>query len=272
MSFKESFLKRSNSYNFYKQQYETLSAENHELKALLKKYEEVYPPKECPICGYKGIDFKPYVNIIHREVECPQCRSHERHRALWLYFHEKKELLKKGNIFLHFAPEIQFDELFRNSGMEYHPVDINHENSLINEIVDIQDIKYPDNYFDLIYCSNVLEHVPDDKKAMDELYRVLKPNGTALILVPINGISYERPYDKQKTFESDEINTPELREKYYGQNDHLRLYGEDFKDKLKEAGFTILHDDYIKNLGHELIDKYALIKDENIFECTKLKS
>ena len=109
----------------------------------------------------------------------------------------------------------------------------------------------------------------DDAKAMNELYRVLKPGGTALILVPINGISYERPYDKSKTFESDKYNTPELREKYYGQNDHLRLYGTDFKDKLINTGFKIKADDYIKNLGHEIIDKYALIKDENIFECTK---
>lgn len=269
MSLKKSILEKSGSYKFYKNNYERLLKENQELSNLIEQYKKVYPPKECPICGYKGIGFKPYVNIIHREVECPQCKSHERHRALWLYFHEKKELLKEGNTFLHFAPETQFDELFRNSGMEYHPVDISDENTLINEIVDIQDIPYPDDYFDLIYCSNVLEHVKDDAKAMNELYRVLKPGGTALILVPINGISYERPYDKSKTFESDKYNTPELREKYYGQNDHLRLYGTDFKDKLINTGFKIKADDYIKNLGHEIIDKYALIKDENIFECTK---
>lgn len=266
---KDFILKRSNSYNFYKNNYESLKQENILLKEEIEKYKRVYPPKECPICGYKGIDFKPYVSVIHREVECPQCRSHERHRALWLYFHERKDLLKKGNTFLHFAPEIQFNELFRSSGMEYHPVDLSTENSLSEEIVDIQDIPYEDNYFDLIYCSNVLEHVPDDKKAMKELYRVLKPNGMALILVPINGITYERPYDKSKTFENDEYNTPELREKYYGQFDHLRLYGTDFKDKLIDAGFEVLADDYIKNLGPEIIDKYALIKDENIFECTK---
>ena len=191
MSLKKSILEKSGSYKFYKNNYERLLKENQELSNLIEQYKKVYPPKECPICGYKGIGFKPYVNIIHREVECPQCKSHERHRALWLYFHEKKELLKEGNTFLHFAPETQFNELFRNSGMEYHPVDISDENTLINEIVDIQDIPYPDDYFDLIYCSNVLEHVEDDAKAMNELYRVLKPGGTALILVPINGISYE---------------------------------------------------------------------------------
>lgn len=266
---KDFILKKSNSFNFYKNNYESLKQENTVLKEELNKYKKVYPPKECPICGYRGIDFKPYVGVIHREVECPQCKSHERHRALWLYFQERKDLLKKGNTFLHFAPEIQFNELFKSSGMEYHPVDLNPQNSLIEEIIDIQDIPYDDNYFDLIYCSHILEHVPDDKKAIDELYRVLKPNGTALILVPINGITYEKPYDKHKTFEDDKYNTPELREEYYGQFDHLRLYGTDFKDKLIDSGFKVISDDYIENLGHEIIDKYALIKDENIFECTK---
>ncbi|MDL2246066.1 class I SAM-dependent methyltransferase [Methanobrevibacter sp. OttesenSCG-928-K11] len=266
---KDFILKHSGSYNFYKNNYEKLLHENTELNKRIKQYEAVYPPKECPICGYEGIDFKPYDNIIHKEVECPNCKSHERHRALWLYFHENKDILKKGNTFLHFAPEIQFNEMFRNSGMEYHPVDISSENSLIEEIIDIQDIPYEDNYFDLIYCSNVLEHVPDDNKAMNELYRVLKPGGLALILVPINGISYEMDCDKSKTFEDEKYNTSELRDKYYGQFDHLRLYGTDFKSKLENVGFNVIADDYIKNLGHEVIDKYALIKDENIFECVK---
>ncbi len=266
---KEFILKKSNSYNFYKNNYESLLEENAKLNQELEQYKKVYPPKKCPICGYEGIDFEPYVNIIHREVECPQCKSHERHRALWLFFHERKDILKKGNRFLHFAPEIQFNDLLRNSGIEYHPVDIDDANTLVEEIVDIQDIPYENDYFDVIYCSNVLEHVEDDEKAMNELYRVLKPGGRALILVPINGISYEIPVDKSKTYENPEYNTPELREKYYGQFDHLRIYGTDFKDKLTNVGFKVISDDYIKNLGHEIIDKYALIKDENIFECTK---
>lgn len=266
---KNFILNRSKSYKYYKNNYENLLNENTQLKEELEKYRKVYPPKKCPICGYEGIDFKPYVNIIHREVECPQCKSHERHRALWFFFNERKDLLKKGNKFLHFAPEIQFNELFRSAGMEYHPVDISFNNSLVEEQIDIQDIPYENDYFDVIYCSNILEHVPDDKKGMSELYRVLKPGGIALILVPINGISYEMPVDKSKTFENPKYNTPKLREKYYGQDDHLRLYGTDFKDKLINVGFKILADDYIKNLGHEKIDKYALIKDENIFECSK---
>ena len=262
---KEYFLKRSNSYNFYKNNYEKLLKENNSLKEKLKEYE-----KECPICGYKGVDFSPYPQIIHREVECPQCHSHERHRAVWLFFKQNSHLLKEGNKFLHFAPEVQFQELFKNSGMEYHPVDITKENWYIDEIVDVQDIPYEDDYFDLVYCSHILEHVPDDRKAMSELLRVLKPDtGIALILVPINGIAFELPYDDTKTLEDERINTPELREKYYGQFDHLRLYGSDFKDKLKETGFTVESDDFIKRLGYETIERYALIRNENIFVCKK---
>ena len=266
---KEFVLKKSNSYNYYKDNYERLVKENKKLNKDLKEYKKAYPPKECPICGYKGIDFKPYPQIIHKEVECPNCRSHERHRALWLYFQENKHLLKKDAKFLHFAPEPQFYELFENSGMEYHRADTSKENWRIDEIIDVQDIPYEDNYFDLIYCSHILEHVPDDRKAMRELYRVLKPGGTALILVPINGIAFELPYDENKTLEDEKINTDELREKYYGQFDHLRLYGKDFKERLIESGFKIKSDDYIKRLGYETIEKYALIRDENIFECTK---
>lgn len=262
-------LKKSNSYNYYKDNYEKLLKENRKLNERLDKYEKAYPPKECPICGYKGIDFRPYPQIIHREVECPNCLSHERHRALWLYFKQNSHLLTNGNKFLHFAPEEQFRPHFEKCDIEYHPVDISDENWYIKEIVDIQDIPYQDDYFDLIYCSHILEHVPDDKKAMNELCRVLKPGGTALILVPINGIAFELPYDETKTLEDEKYNTPELREKYYGQFDHLRLYGSDFKDKLIDSGFKIRSDDFIKRLGFETIERYALIRNENIFECTK---
>ena len=257
-------LNKSNSYAYYKDNYKKLQAENKKLNRKLKRYE-----KECPICGYKGTDFKPYPQIIHREVECPKCESHERHRALWLYFKQNPHLLSKGNKFLHFAPEKQFQDLFRNSDVEYHPVDITSENWQVDEIVDIQDIPYDDDYFELIYCSHVLEHVPDDRKALSEIHRVLKPGGIALILVPINGVAFELPYDEKKTLEDERYNTPELRDKYYGQFDHLRLYGADFRERLIESGFTIKSDDFIKRLGYETIERYALIRNENIFECSK---
>lgn len=257
----EELLKKSN---------EKLIQENRKLREKMNQYEKVYPPKECPICGYKGIEFLPFSNIIHKEVMCPACYSHDRHRALWLYIKENKEFLKDGNRILHFAPEIIFKDLFTSNDVEYHAVDLNPGlYTFADEIVDIQDIPYEDNYFDFILCSHVLEHVPDDNKALSELYRVLKPGGTALILVPLNGVSYNLPYDESKTVENDEYNTPELRKKHYGQHDHLRLYGSDFKDRILNSGFEIESTDFIKNLGLETIERYALVRNDKIFECKK---
>ena len=263
-SFKGYLLNRSGSFQHMKSQNKELQSANKKLNSKLKEYE-----RECPICGYKGVDFTPYPLITHKEVECPNCKSHERHRALWLYFKDNPQLLKKGNKLLHFAPEVTFNKLFKSCDLEYHPVDISSKNPYIIEQFDVQDIPYEDNYFDVIYCSHILEHVPDDRKAIRELYRVLKPGGTALILVPINGVAFDMPFDVSKTVEDESYDTPELRDKYYGQFDHVRLYGTDFKDRLIECGFKVQSDDYIRKLGYEKIERYALIKDENIFECRK---
>lgn len=243
--------------------------ENRKLRKKLNEYEFFYPPKECPICGYKGINFRQYPQIIHREVICPGCSGQERHRAVWLYFEKNGHLLDDGNKVLHFAPEAPFYDLFKSKNIEYHAVDLYSTNPRVEEKMDIQDIQYDDDYFDLIYCSHILEHVPDDIKAMHELLRVLKPGGTAIIMVPINGVVYELPFDESKTYEDESIDTPEAREKYYGQDDHVRLYGSDFKERLLEAGFTIKSDDFIKKLGFETIERYALLRNESLFECTK---
>ena len=235
----------------------------------INEYERYCPPKECPVCGYKGIKFRPYSQIIHKEVSCPKCGSQERHRASWLYIEDNSYLLNEGNKILHFAPEPAFYDLFKSKNVEYHPVDLVYNSARVEELMDIQNINYEDNYFDFIYCSHVLEHVPDDIKAMKELHRVLKPDGVALIMVPMNGISYELPFDENKTMENDKYDTPELREKYYGQYDHLRLYGSDFKERILKSGFNIKSDDYIKKLGFENIERYALIRNEYLFECIK---
>lgn len=250
--------------------YENLIKENRELREKLNQYEQVYPPKECPICGHKGIDFLPFPQIIHKEVMCPNCYSHERHRALWLYFQEHDDLIKDGVKILHFAPEPIFKDLFTSKNTEYRTADLNPgEYISADEIVDIQNTPYDDDYFDIILCSHVLEHVEDDIKALKELHRIIKPGGIVLILVPMNGVSYNLDFDEMKTLEREEYNTPDLREKYYGQHDHLRLYGADFKERIYDSGFKLLSEDFIKQLGLETIERYALVRNEKIFECTK---
>ena len=134
---------------------------------------------------------------------------------------------------LHFAPEPVFYEQFSShKDIEYWSVDLNPNAFGVKKVVDITNITFEDNKFDLIMCNHVLEHIPDDKKAMSELYRVLKPQiGIAFLNVPVFNIP--------KTFENPEYNTPELRSKHYGQADHVRAYGLDYVDRLKSVGFDV---------------------------------
>ena len=128
--------------------------------------------------------------------------------------------------------------------------------------VDITDIPYEEHFFDVILCSHVLEHVQDDRKAMRELYRVLKPGGWALLQVPLQT-------GREKTYEDPSIVTPEERLKHFGQKDHVRIYGADYKDRLASAGFTVKVDSTVKELGQEAIARYRLNENEDIFYCSK---
>jgi SAM-dependent methyltransferase len=129
--------------------------------------------------------------------------------------------------------------------------------------IDIMNIAYPDNFFDSILCSHVLEHVPDDMQAMREFYRVLKPGGWAILQVPID-------YSKATTFEDSRITTPEEREKYFGQCDHVRLYGCDYPNRLIQAGFKVDNIDFCNTFSKEEQIKFGLdAKDGIIYLCRK---
>jgi SAM-dependent methyltransferase len=152
---------------------------------------------------------------------------------MYLYLREETKIFTEHIRLLHFAPEPWFARIFsERPTIDYFPVDIDTSNPLIREAIDIQDIPYPDGYFDVIYCSHVLEHVPDDRRAMGERYRVLKSGGWAVLQVPINARS-------ETTIEDPDINTRELRSRFYGQHDHLRYYGLDYAERRKDAGFTV---------------------------------
>jgi len=142
----------------------------------------------------------------------------------------KTDLLDgKPKKMLHVAPEPCLEKKFKELlGDRYLTADLFNPLAMIK--MDISDIKYGDRSFDVIYCSHVLEHVPDDKKAMREFLRVLKDNGWAILLVPIFA---------RKTIEDPAIVTPEERKRVFGQEDHVRLYGPDYIDRLREAGFTV---------------------------------
>lgn len=218
---------------------------------------------ECPVCN---AEFPAYLPFSVRpkpprpNARCPKCGALERHRALALLM-QKLDWHKENMRVLHFAPERIFYRLFSSfKDIEYWPVDLNPKMFGVKKAVDITNITFDDNFFDLIMCTHVLEHIPDDKKAMSELYRVLKPGGIALLNVPMR--------NTPATLENPEYNTPELRLKYYGQADHVRYYGLDFPDRLSSVGFRVQRFVF-EDMGDKTLNKYGLKKTEKIFWCEK---
>jgi len=188
--------------------------------------------------------FQPYgaEGVVKRpNARCPSCGSLERQRLIALYLERRTSFFTDPLKVLHFAPEPAFHEKFKSlSNLDYISADLISSRAMVK--VDITDIPYEEHSFDVILCSHVLEHVQDDRKAMQELYRVLKPGGWALLQIPIQS-------SREKTYEDPSIVTPEERLKHFGQKDHVRIYGEDYKDRLASAGFTVKVDSPVKELG-----------------------
>lgn len=248
-----------------------LSNELNIIKHALNKEDMLSFEEEnyCPICGKVSV-FGPFGTTPRMHAKCLNCGSLERHRLVYLFFQKTYSyLLENENInLLHFAPEPLFYRYFiKNENINYFPVDIDPEgfmrrNIKIKQKVDMQDIPYPDKMFDFIYNSHVLEHIPDDLKGMRELYRVLKEDGVCITLIP-------QQFTLKTTLENDEYNTPELRRKYYGQEDHVRKYGLDFKYRLESVGFNVeeIRAEDLLYSGEER-NLYKLINDV-IYVCTK---
>ncbi|WP_081891323.1 methyltransferase domain-containing protein [Gillisia sp. Hel_I_29] len=127
---------------------------------------------------------------------------------------------------------------------------------------DVTDLEFEDEKFDFIFCNHVLEHIPDDTKAMSELFRVLKKGGSAVLLVPIDVQLLE-------TFEDFGITDPKEREKAFGQGDHVRLYGKDYVDRLATAGFKVSAIDYWNTLSQRDRFKYGILEYELIYFVEK---
>ena len=183
----------------------------------------------CPICISDLDQFVPFGRPQRPNAQCPKCYSLERHRLLWLFMSHHKILLQNDPSWvLHFAPEAAISLLLSNMPrVRYVSADLMDPSADLK--MDITNILYPDNSFDLIICGHVLEHVPDDKIAMRELCRVLKPGRFAIIQVPISN---------KDTFEDPSITDPTERRRLFGQEDHVRVYGLDIVDRLNNAGFT----------------------------------
>lgn len=220
---------------------------------------------ECTVCGHTFSKFLPYGydgSAKRENVLCPHCLTLERHRALWLFFKEKTDLFtRNGGSLLHIAPEQPLMPLLRKlPNLRYTTADI--ESPLADVKCDIMAMPFADSSFDIILCNHVLEHVSDDAQAMRELYRVLKPGGWAVLQVPID-------YNRTTTLEDPTIVTEADRVKHYWQKDHVRLYGLDYADKLRAAGFAVEMNDLVPNLPAQLRERYRLQSTEYIPICKK---
>lgn len=231
-----------------------------------------------PIDGKSFRMFLPYGYGKQRQnVLSPGTLSLERHRLLWLFLKEQTDffqpetapgssrikLRNADNLLkvLHFAPEQAFYKRFRNQkNLDYTTTDL--FSPLADVKADICNLPFEDNVYDVILCNHVLEHIPDDTKAMQELYRVLKPGGMGIFQIPLD-------LSRAVTFSDDSITDEKERAKIFGQYDHVRVYGRDYFDKLRSIGFTVIEEDYTVKIAPELVEKYCLAKGEIIPVCFK---
>lgn len=220
--------------------------------------------KTCPICHKQFRIYWPYGVQMRDNAQCPFCRSMERHRTLWLYLEQNADLLgRDGMRVLHFAPEKAFLDRFSSmSSVDYWPVDLNPNMEGIRRAVDITDIPFEDGSMDVIICNHVMEHIPDEKKAFSELHRVLAKDGIAIINVPMDA-------SRETTFENPEYNTPELREKYFGQHDHVRVYGRDYADRLRAASFEVEIAEPNKERSDAELKAYGVYREDKVYICRK---
>lgn len=210
-----------------------------------------------PIDGKSFKTFLPYGYGNQRNnVLSPSTLSLERHRLLWLFLKNETDFFNTDKIVLHFAPEQAFYKRFRKMpNLNYTTTDL--KSPLADVKADICNLPFDDNKFDIILCNHVLEHIPDDTKAMKELYRVLKPNGMAILQIP-------QDLKRALTFEDDTITNKNKRAEIFGQYDHVRIYGRDYFDKLISIGFNVDAVDYTSKFSDKDITKYCLAKGEII--------
>lgn len=204
-------------------------------------------PRTCPICGYHGI-FISVGRPSRWDVRCLNCGSRERHRLIHLWVVEGGRDKLAGKRILHFAPEKTIMRQMRGNPL-YETADL-HQRGVTHQ-VDMTDLPMVDATYDVVIANHLLEHIDDDRKAMRELFRILKPGGVAVITVPINPSRHE-------TYENLAITDPDQRFAHFGGEDHKRYYGLDFDDRLTEAGFTIEN----FRMPPECEVPYGLLRDE----------
>jgi len=225
-----------------------------------------------PIDGKSFRKFLPYGYGTQRpNVLSPSTLSLERHRLLWLYLQNETDFFKpvpkshdSGSSklkVLHMAPEQCFLKRFKKlKHLDLITADL--YSPIVDVKADICNLPFKDNEFDIIFCNHVLEHIEDDKKAMQELFRVLKKGGFGIFQIP-------QDYSRETTYEDFSVTSPEERAKHFGQYDHVRVYGSDYFDRLRSVGFDVKEVNYSDKLSDKELDKYRLMKGEILPVCFK---
>jgi SAM-dependent methyltransferase len=210
-----------------------------------------------PIDGKSFKSFLPYGYGTQRNnVLSPSTLSLERHRLLWLYLKNETNFFSSEKKVLHFAPEQAFYKRFKKmKHLDYVTTDLN--SPLADVKADICNLPFKNDEFDMILCNHVLEHIPDDTKAMQELYRVMKVGGIGIFQIP-------QDLSRATTFQDNSITDKKERAKIFGQYDHVRIYGRDYFNKLRSIGFKVEEVNYTSNLLEEDIARYCLAKGEII--------
>ncbi len=221
---------------------------------------------ECPCCDSTFSRFLPHRG--RTEAKCPRCGALERHRVLWLFLERETDIFDRPGAMLHIAPEYAFLRRFsRTSGLEYVTGDF--DSALADHQLDVMDLPFEAESFDFLMCNHVLEHVDDDRLALAEIQRVLKPGGWAILMCPVDN-------RRATTLEDPAVTTPEDRHRVFGQSDHARLYGRDYADRLADAGFDVRADRYLDGFDEDAISRLGLRREqddafgeEEIFLCRK---
>ncbi len=249
--------------------YKKIISEKKRIKIRLTINKLLYPfyignTYTCNVCGKSARKFKSKGSLtIRKNAVCPYCNSLERTRLLLFYLKNETNIFTKNTSLLHIAPEWELKKIFKQySNIHYVNGDLNP--NYADEQMDITKIPYSDNFFDYIICSHVLGHVPDEDFGVQEMSRVLKKDGIALIFTLID---WNNPY----TYEDNSFQTPQERLKYYSEPDLLRLHGTDFSKRLEKNGFNVEVINYAEILGKEFHQKYSLGDGnrETFFKCTK---
>lgn len=180
---------------------------------------------------------------------------------MWLYLKQETDFFKKDLKLLHIAPEQCFHKTFKKQkNLDYLTGDL--ESPIADMHFDLHDIPLDENKFDVVFCNHVLEHVEDANQCMKELYRVMKPGGWGIFQVP-------QDFSREKTYEDPTITSPEEREKHFWQKDHVRLFGKDYPNWLRRAGFEVEEYKPKEQFDEAQIQRFRLMENEVLYIARK---